>query len=64
MPIIDKEVISEVNGEVIEPISVPISELFEQTIRRNIDKYGDSVWMVRYTLFEIYHCTKQRCLDL
>jgi len=45
MPIIDKEVIGEASGKSNEPLILPISELFEQRIQRNIDQYGDSVWM-------------------
>ena len=49
MPIIDNELIGEGSGETSD-LSVPISELFEQTIQKNIEQYGDSVWMVKYTL--------------
>jgi len=44
MPIIDNELIGEGSGETSD-LSVPISELFEQTIQKNIEQYGDSVWM-------------------
>lgn len=53
MPIIDKEVIGEASGKSNEPLILPISELFEQRIQRNIDQYGDSVWMVWHKLITV-----------